>query len=81
MNKSSRRQSAITAEAAQGTTAQEFEPILTLEEMAAKLKLQPSQLYELTRKRCRNPLPYLKCGKWLRFRLSDVDTWLKGRAA
>jgi excisionase family DNA binding protein len=52
------------------------EEVLTLEEAARWLKLRPGQVYELTRRRCRRPLPALKVGKALRFRLSAIDQWL-----
>lgn len=60
----------------------QFEPVLTIEEVAKVLKMKPEQVYELTRGRCRRPLPFLKVGKFLRFRLSSVDKWLQhGMAA
>jgi excisionase family DNA binding protein len=54
------------------------EQILTPEEAASWLRLRPEQLYELTRKRCVRPLPFVKVGKALRFRLSEIDAWLRG---
>jgi excisionase family DNA binding protein len=59
-----------------GTPRETPEAILTLQEAADWLKLRPQQLYELTRRRCQRPLPYLKVGKVLRFRLSAIDAWL-----
>ncbi len=59
-----------------GPPRQTPEEVLTLEEAARWLKMTPSQLYELTRKRARRPLPCLKAGKTLRFRLSAIDLWL-----
>jgi excisionase family DNA binding protein len=53
------------------------EKILTPEEAANWLRLRVSQLYELTRKRCARPLPALRCGKQLRFKLSELDSWLE----
>lgn len=49
--------------------------ILTPEEVAARLKLKPRTIYELTRSRCRHPLPYHKAGKTLRFNWSEVVGW------
>jgi excisionase family DNA binding protein len=57
------------------------EKILTPEEAASWLRLRPEQLYELTRKRCSRPLPALRCGKQLRFRLSEIDAWLTQKTA
>jgi hypothetical protein len=52
------------------------EEVLTLEEASAWLKLRPEQVYELTRSRCARPLPCVRAGKWLRFRLSEINGWL-----
>ena len=61
------------------------EPILTAEELAAALKLPSAKtISELTRKRKRKdgrpPMPALRAGKFLRFRLSDVVRWMEGAA-
>ena len=54
------------------------EPILTGEQVAERLHLKPSTIYELTRKRNRRPLPALRAGKFLRFYWSEVERCLKG---
>jgi excisionase family DNA binding protein len=54
------------------------EPILTREQVAERLQLEPSTVYELTRRRNKRPLPAMKAGKVLRFYWSDVERWLKG---
>jgi excisionase family DNA binding protein len=64
-----------------GSPRQPPEQILTPEEAASWLRLRPEQLYELTRKRCAHPLPSLRCGKQLRFRLSEIDSWLTQETA
>ena len=48
--------------------------ILTVQELAARLKLPLSWVYD----HCRVPngLPHFKLGKYLRFRESDVRLWL-----
>lgn len=61
------------------------EPFWT-REAAAYLRVQPATIYQLTRRRRRFPLPYLPCGKFMRFRKSEIDRWLEqsrqeGRAA
>jgi Helix-turn-helix domain len=57
----------------------EPEPILTIEDIATRLKLKnTSSVYELTRKRNRRPLPCMRAGKFLRFFWSDVERWLRG---
>jgi excisionase family DNA binding protein len=52
------------------------EPILTAEQVAERLQLKPSTIYELTRRRNQRPLPALKAGKFLRFRWSEIEQWL-----
>lgn len=58
------------------------EPILTLEEVAAGLKLKPQTIYELTRRRKGSrALPSFRVGKFLRFRWSEIEKWIaEGRA-
>lgn len=58
-----------------------FEPILTVEQAAEILQLKPSTIYELTRRRNARPLPVHKAGKFLRFRRSEIENWLDGKAA
>ncbi len=55
---------------------QDFEPILTIGQVAERLQLKPSTVYELTRRRKRHPLPTLRVGKFLRFRWSEIERWL-----
>jgi excisionase family DNA binding protein len=57
----------------------ESEPILTIEDVATRLKFKnTSTVYELTRKRNRRPMPAMRAGKVLRFYWSDVERWLRG---
>jgi excisionase family DNA binding protein len=58
-------------------TLKEFDEleILTPEEVAERLKIKPSTVYELTRSRCRNPLPAHRAGKVLRFNWAEVVAW------
>jgi excisionase family DNA binding protein len=55
------------------------EPVLTLEQLADRLQLKPSTVYELTRKRLngRPPMPRLRAGKFLRFYFSEVESWMR----
>jgi excisionase family DNA binding protein len=55
------------------------EAVLTPEELADRLKLKPSTIYELTRRRNKRPLPAMRAGKVLRFYWSDVERWLRGQ--
>jgi hypothetical protein len=52
------------------------EDILTPEEVAARLKAPESWVYEKTRVRCRNPIPCLRLGRYIRFDWNAVITWL-----
>jgi len=58
-------------------TAATFEPsdILTPEECAALLRVNPSFIYEKCRRRSRDPLPCHRIGRYLRFRRSEVMAW------
>lgn len=55
--------------------------ILTPKQLAERLQLKPSWVYEQTRYRAdvRNadPLPYIKVGLYLRFDWRDVVAWLE----
>lgn len=52
------------------------EDILTPEELAARLKVPDSWVYEKTRARCRNPIPCLRLGRYVRFDWNAVINWL-----
>jgi excisionase family DNA binding protein len=56
------------------------ENILTPEEVAERLKVPPSWVYEKTRARCRNPIPCLRLGRYIRFDWNAVITWLSVEA-
>jgi predicted DNA-binding transcriptional regulator AlpA len=56
--------------------------ILTVEDLAAWLKVSPRAIYELSRSRSqargRHPLPAIRIHKkMLRFRRSDIEAWLQ----
>ena len=50
--------------------------ILTMAEVAIRLKVSKRWVYEKTRDRCRNPLPAIRIGRYLRFDWGDVSAWL-----
>ena len=54
--------------------------ILTVEEVAAMLKMSKRQIYEQTRKRGQvrqeHPIPILRINGNLRFRKADIEAWL-----
>ena len=64
-----------------GATNPPMEEILTPEQLAQRLQVKPSWVYEQTRDRTsvRNPdtLPYIKMGRYLRFDWNDVLGWLE----
>ena len=55
--------------------------ILTPEELAGRLKVSVSWIYEKRRPRCANPIPALPMGRLMRFDWESVLTWLEGLAA
>lgn len=58
-------------------SATRLEPgdILTPEELAERLKVRVRWVYEATHGR--NPLPCLRCGRYLRFSWPDVCAWMR----
>lgn len=52
--------------------------LLTLPEAADYLRLAKQTIYNLVN---RGEIPYLKAGRQLRFRKSDLDAWLESGAA
>ena len=53
------------------------ENILTPQELAERLKVPLSWVFEKTRARCRNQIPCLRIGRYVRFDWTAVVTWLK----
>lgn len=52
------------------------ENLLTVDELAAKLQLPKSWVYQRTRQKGAERLPHLKCGRYCRFILPEVMEWL-----
>ncbi len=52
---------------------EDLQDLLTLEEVAAWLRVPRSWIYERTRK---GQIPHLKLGKYLRFRRNALTAWL-----
>jgi excisionase family DNA binding protein len=50
--------------------------ILTLSEVAERLKVSQRWIYEKCRRRCQNPLPVIRIGRYLRFNWLEVSAWL-----
>jgi predicted DNA-binding transcriptional regulator AlpA len=59
--------------------------LLTLSELAARLKVSKSYIYNQTKRSTRrksaHPLPSIKMNRYLRFRWSDVCKWLESQRA
>ena len=51
--------------------------LLTVNDVAAFLRVPKSWVYERTRRRGAERLPHVKLGKYLRFRLSEVAAYLE----
>ena len=51
--------------------------LLTIREVAHSLKVPVSWVYERTRRRGSERMPHIKLGKYLRFELATVRTWLE----
>ncbi|NUM58137.1 MAG: helix-turn-helix domain-containing protein [Bdellovibrionaceae bacterium] len=50
-----------------------MEQYLNIDQVAEFLQLPKSWIYERTRN---NTIPHYKMGKYLRFKKSDLDTWI-----
>lgn len=53
-----------------------MEQVLTIEQVAAQLQVRPTAVREFIRKRNPRRLPFIKVGKFVRFRQSAIDQWL-----
>jgi excisionase family DNA binding protein len=53
--------------------------LLTVQEVAALLKVPKSWIYDKTRRRGQDALPHVKLGKYLRFDETSVRAWLMKR--
>jgi excisionase family DNA binding protein len=55
--------------------------ILTVDELAARLKVTRRVVYGLTRVRSQHPIPHFRIGRVLRFNWLSVSEWLQGQRA
>ena len=55
----------------------EQERLIKIEELAERLQVPKSWLYERTRRAEHNGFPVVKCGKYCRFQYSKVIEYLK----
>jgi excisionase family DNA binding protein len=54
-----------------------MDELLTVDEVAERFKLPRSWVYERTRRRTSDGLPFIKLGKYIRFLETDVRTYLE----
>jgi excisionase family DNA binding protein len=54
----------------------ENQELLTIEEMAEKLKVKPSWLYFRTMQTGKDAIPRVKVGKYIRLNPDDVMKWI-----
>ena len=54
-------------------------PWLTVTELARFLSVPPSWIYSRTYRGARDPLPYKRVGRWLRFDIGEVQAWIDER--
>lgn len=54
--------------------------VLTLEDVAAFLRVSNRWVYEKTRRRCPNPLPTIRIGRYVRFLKPQIDAWLRSQS-
>jgi excisionase family DNA binding protein len=56
-----------------------MDDLLTVAEVAQLLKVPKSWVYERTRARGADRLPFIKLGKYVRFEVSAVTAWVEAR--
>ncbi len=54
----------------------EVEPLITADEAAELLNVAPSWVYQHARPKAGDALPYIKVGRYTRFRESELREWL-----
>ncbi len=52
----------------------QIDPLLTIDDVCALLKLEPQTIYQLT---YRGRIPHFKIANRLRFRLSEIVEWIE----
>ena len=55
-----------------------IEPLLTVDEIAKYLKVQPSTIYQWTHQ---GFIPHIKLGNLVRFKQGQVEKWLETKSA
>jgi len=57
----------------------DLEKLVGVEEVSEHTGLPKSWFYNKTYKKDKERIPHLKCGKYVRFRISEVMAWLEAR--
>ena len=55
------------------------EKLLTVDELAKELSTPPSWIYTRTRQKGPDSIPMIRVGKYCRFKLSEVLSWLESQ--
>ena len=55
------------------------EDFFTVDELSRFLKVPKSWIYSRTREKTADAIPRINCGKYIRFRLQEVLSWLESR--
>ena len=56
-----------------------FRELITVDELADRLKVPKSWVYGKTREKGPDAIPRIQCGKYIRFQLSSVLAWMQER--
>ena len=54
-----------------------MENLVSIEQLSTKTNLPKSWWYARTRQKGEGTVPYIRCGKYLRFELEEAVEWLK----
>jgi len=73
----------VRCETKHDATAEEGDDnhLLTVRDVAELLQVPVSWVYKHAGPQCSNPLPYMKLGKYLRFRSTDIMAFLRSTSA
>ena len=55
--------------------------LMTIDELAEVLNVPRSWIYQRTHRGASDPIPYIKVGRLLRFRMEAVEEWLAANQA
>ncbi len=55
------------------------EGLIDVQTLCARLHVPASWVYSRTARNAKEPIPHLRCGKYIRFDLAEVLAWLRSR--